>query len=192
MTSQTIQDLPDPTTVPTAGFLPRVAAYLVDQFVMIPVMYATFYFMVEQPLLYAVIALWLVQSLYKPLTESFLGFTVGKWIMRLRVVDRGTNRKIGLNQSFVRYLPFAVSAFATLFVQIRMFETPEFREVNNLELYVNYMSSFPLNQNLLVNICNNLPVFSAVWLIMDPWSRALHDRWAQTFVIRLLPQDANR
>nr|WP_256534165.1 RDD family protein [Lewinella sp. JB7] len=167
--------------------MPRVAAYLVDQFVLLPVMYAIFYFMVERPLLYAVIVLWALQTLYKPLTESLFGCTAGKWIMRLRVVDRGTHRKIGLNQSFVRYLPFAVSAFATLFVQIRMFEAPEFREVTDLELYVNYMSSFPLNQNLLVNICNNFPVFSAVWLIMDPWSRALHDRWAQTFVIRVVP-----
>ena len=187
MTSQAYQDLPDPITVPTAGFLPRVAAYLVDQFVLFPLLLGIYFFTVKQPLLPAIVVMWVIQTLYKPLTEWYFGRTLGKALIRLRVVDRGTNRRPSLNQSFVRFLPFAVAAFASLFVAIRIFQSPEVTEVAGLSDYGYFLRSFPLNQDFLISTLNNFPVFSAVWMIMDPWSRALHDRWAQTFVIRIPP-----
>ncbi len=187
MTSPALQKLPDPTTVPTAGFLPRVAAYLVDQLVLLPLLLGIYFFTVERPLMPAIVVIWVIQTLYKPLTEWYFGRTLGKALIRLRVVDRGTNRRPSLNQSFVRYLPFAVAAFAGLFVTIRIFQSPELAEVSGLRDYGYYLRSFPLNQDFLISTLNNFPVFSAVWMIMDPWSRALHDRWAQTFVIRIPP-----
>ena len=180
-------DLPDPTTVPTVGLLPRFAAWFVDQVLLLVVLLPTYYFMVVKPNLTAVVLLWGVQFLYKPLLEARLGGTLGKLLLRLRVVDRGTYRRVSVNQSFVRYLPFAVSQFASLFVLIRMFSSAELAEISGLQAYVNYSTYYPLNQSFFVNLCNNFPVFSSVWMIMDPWNRSLHDRWAQTFVIRRLP-----
>ena len=184
MTSQPIAELPDPTTLPTAGTLPRLAAFLVDKFVTVPLLLGIYYFMVPFPNLYGVGACWMLLFLYKPFTEHYFGMTVGKWLLRVRVTDRLTNQPPSLNQSFVRYLPFAVAEFATLFILIRVFQSPELAEITTLNDYVNYTSLFPLRQNLFVSFCNNFPIFSAVWLILDPWSRALHDRWAQTFVLR--------
>ncbi|CAH1000200.1 hypothetical protein LEM8419_01348 [Neolewinella maritima] len=185
MTStNTYADLPDPTTVPTVGFLPRLAAWFIDQVVLMVLILPVYYFMVVRPSLVLVIALWGAQFLYKPLGEAQFGATLGKWVLKLRVVDRATYRRISLNQSFVRFLPFAISQFATLFVLIRMFHSTELAEVDGLQSYVNYTTYYPLNQSFAVNLCNNFPVFSAVWMILDPWSRALHDRWAETFVTR--------
>ncbi len=187
MTAPAYQDLPDPTTVRTAGFLARVAAYLIDLFALAPLLFGIYFFTVSQPLLPAIVLIWVVQTLYKPLTEWYFGRTLGKALLRLRVVDRGTNLRPNLNQSFVRFLPFAVAAFAGLFVTIRIFQSPEVAQISGLREYGNFLRGFPLNQDFLISMLNNFPVFSAVWMIMDPWSRALHDRWAETFVIQLPP-----
>ncbi len=128
--------------------------------------------------------MWLLSFAYKPVLESKLGFTVGKWLMSLRVVDRGTNLNIDLNQSFIRYLPWGISSFVTLFVYIRLAQSAGISEVDDLLEYNQYLTTFPLNENFLVSLGNSFPVFTSVWLITDPWNRALHDRWAQTFVIR--------
>jgi uncharacterized RDD family membrane protein YckC len=165
--------------------LPRLAAYFVDQLVLLPLMYGVYFFMVVRPALTGVVVFWILQQLYKPLLEAGFGQTAGKALLRLRVVDRTKLGSITLNQSFIRYLPWAVMGFANLFVQIRAFESVDFAEIDGLKPYVTYIATFPLTQNFLVNLCNNFPVFSAVWMIMDPWRRALHDRWAQTYVLKL-------
>lgn len=168
--------------------VPRLAAAIVDYFVLSPLFYGIYYFMTERPVLYLVVAIWLVQNLYKPLTEAYFGCTAGKALLRLRVVTMGGRRRITLNQSFIRYLPWAVSSFATLFVYIRVMQSANFADVTDIRSYYEYLSEFPLQQNFLISLGNNLPVFSAVWMIMDPWNRTLHDRWAQTFVVYRLPQ----
>ncbi|WP_157974268.1 RDD family protein [Lewinella sp. IMCC34183] len=190
MTSQAIQELPDPTTVPTAGFVPRLAAFVLDFLLVSPLVYGMYYFQVEQPMLYGVIACWLVYHLYKPLTEAHFGCTAGKAALRLRVVTMGGRRRITYNQSFIRYLPWAISAFITLFVYIRVMQSPSFAEVDDVWSYSNYINEFPLQQNFFVSLGNNLPTFSAVWMIMDPWNRTLHDRWARTFVVFHQPAEA--
>ncbi len=183
MTSQAIQDLPDPTTVPTAGFVPRAAAALVDFLVLSPLLYGIYYFMVIFPSYKGLVAMWVLYHLYKPLTEAFLGRTLGKALLKLRVVTMGGRERISLDQSFTRYLPWAISGFITLFIYIRVMESPGFAEIHDPWAYSEYLSSFPLQENFLVSLGNNLPTFSAVWMIMDPWNRTLHDRWASTFVV---------
>ena len=183
-TPTTYVDLPDPQTVPTAGLLPRLGAYLADQFVLIPLTYGTYYFLVQYQSMVMVGVVWLLQFAYKPLCENQFGRTPGKALLRLRVVDRGTNTYPGLNQSFVRYLPFAVANFVALFVLSRMMAAPGFEEIATVWDYTRFLADSPLRENTLIGIFNSLPVFSGVWLIMDPWNRALHDRWAQTFVVK--------
>lgn len=189
MTSQTLQELPDPLTLPTAGFLPRLAAYLVDQFVLAPLVVGIYYFMVQAPSLLGLGLLWFLHFLYKPAMEALYGFTLGKLLLRMRVVDRATNLVPDFNQSMVRYLPFAVANFIYLFVLLRVFRSPEFVEVETLKGYLNFLTLFPLKDNFIVSLLNNFPFFSGVWLILDPWHRALHDRWAETFVVKKIPDE---
>ena len=139
--------------------------------------------MVEWPTVYGLVIVWIMMHLYKPLTEAHYGCTVGKALLKLRVVTMGGRQRISYNQSFIRYLPWAVSAFVTLFLYIRVFQSPEFAEVSDPWAYSTFIGSFPLQENFLVSLGKNFPTFSAVWMIMDPWNRALHDRWAATFVV---------
>ena len=148
--------------------------------------------MIEQPSMALFILVWLIKFVYKPVLESALGYTVGKGVLRLRVVDRGTNRKISFEQSLRRYLPWAVANFAMLFVFIRFFQSPLLAEVTDYRSFMDAVANFPLNQNIFVTTGNSLPFFSGVWLITDPWNRALHDRWAQTFVVREVAASAKQ
>lgn len=184
ITSPSYTNLPDPTTVPTVGVFHRVLAYLIDQFCTQVLVFPVYYFMVVRPNFTLVVLLWLLQFLYKPLLESRFGATLGKLALRLRVVDRGSYRRIGLNQSFVRYVPFAVAQFATLFLLIRISGDAALAEVESVNEYVRFLTFHPLSQSFVVGLCNNIPVFSSAWMVMDPWNRSLHDRWAQTFVVR--------
>lgn len=155
-----------------------------DVAVLLPLSYGIYYFVVEDNRMFVMVAIWLLTFLYKPIMESVFGWTVGKAVMRLRVVDGGNNLNIDLNQSFIRFLPWAVSYFVSLFVYVRVSQTAGVTELDGFMDWNAYLARFPLNENLLISMGNNFPVFSAVWLITDPWNRALHDRWARTFVIR--------
>lgn len=178
------QDYPDPAATPTAGFLVRLGAYFVDLLILGPLTLATYFAMVKLPSLWLVVFISVLKALYKPLAEAHFGKTLGKHFFKLRIVDRTSGERMDFNQSFIRYLPFAVADFAYLFLLIRILQAPDFGEVADWGGYWTYMTEFPLNQNFIISLCGNLPLFSAVWMIMDPWKRALHDRWADTFVLR--------
>ena len=149
-----------------------------------PLSYGLYFFMREWPSLYLVSLVWFLNFLYKPVLESVFGYTVGKRILRLRVVDRGTNRNISFDQSLIRYLPWAVAQFVTLFVYIRFFDSTQLAEVTDYMSFTRELATYPLNDNFIITTGRSFPIFSSVWLLTDPWHRALHDRWAQTFVIR--------
>lgn len=185
MLNEEYQDYPDPAAIPTVGFLPRLGAAFIDLLVLGPISYGIYHFMVVQPSIYVVAGLSVLNALYKPLAEAIFGYTVGKYLLKMKVVDRKSNQRITLNQSFTRFLPWAVAAFASLFVLVRVIEAQDFTEVDTLAGYMDYLAKFPLSRNFLVSLLNNFPIFSAVWIIMDPWKRALHDRWAETFVVKM-------
>lgn len=129
------------------------------------------------------IGLLLLEAVYKPFMEARWGATLGKKWLKMKVVDQSTGAFMTINQSLFRFLPWAISVFASIFVYIRYFQDPTFGEVLTLEDYVEFANGHVLNESFLLSILTNLTIFSAVWMFSDPMLRALHDRIANTVVL---------
>lgn len=129
------------------------------------------------------VVLLLLEAAYKPVTESRWGYTLGKKWMKMRVVDQETGGNIDMNKSLLRFLPWAVSVFTTIFVYTRHFQDPAFAEVGDLIQYTEFTQEHVLSQSVIISLLTNLTIFSAVWMFSDPMNRALHDRIAKTVVV---------
>ena len=179
---------PPPDNIPEGTvfgtFTVRLAAALVDLLVLAPVSFLAYYYTVHQPALYAVLSLGLVQAVYKPTLEKVWGYTVGKYFLKLRVVSAADFGPISWNQTLIRWLPWAIAFYASVFTTIRAFQDPNFGGFADYQEYFDYVRDSPLGQSTILALLNNAPVMSAVFIVGDPLMRALHDRWAGTYVIR--------
>jgi uncharacterized RDD family membrane protein YckC len=109
------------------------------------------------------------------------GQTLGKMVMRIKIVDHDTGEEIGFSQSFKREaIPFVlvnVSIFSWFFIFYDI-------DIRNDELsffgwIVLFLPSFMLLIWSLLEI---------ITMLLDSKSRALHDKLADTVVIRLYPK----
>lgn len=124
-----------------------------------------------------------VEAAYKPVLEKRFGTTLGKRILGLRVISTTGAEAISWNQSFLRFLPWAISYYTTVFVYTRYFQSPGFAEVVEVEAFRDFIYQHPLNESTLVGLLSSMPFFSATWAMTDLLRRTIHDRLAKTVVI---------
>lgn len=178
--------MPDqPASNQPATLFRRVFAYFIDSFVIAFFTAIAFYLLIEKRNLEMAIGVLVIGGMYKPLFEARFGWTLGKLSQRLFIVDQVTGKKPDLNQSLMRYLPWAIGVFASIFVIIRHFESPGFKEVQDVYQYLEFSRKSVLSSNFLLQVISNLPIFSGVWLIADPRRQALHDKLAKTLVVSI-------
>lgn len=125
----------------------------------------------------------LVGAAYKPLMEAFYGWTLGKRSQKLEVIDLATGNKPDMNQSLMRFLPWALGVCASIFVMVRLFQNPDFADVADPYQYAELLRNSEVGQSTIVSIVSNLSIFSGTWVIGDPMRQALHDKLAKTLVI---------
>lgn len=186
--------LPDhlPEDTLFGGFTQRLGAYVIDLLVLAPLAFLAYHFTVDVPNIYIVMAVALVDALYKPILEKVYGFTVGKKIMKLRVVSQADLGPISWNQTFIRFIPWAIVSYVGVFTTIRHFQDPNFGDFATYQEYFDYVRESTLGQSSILSFLNNVPVFSAIFIIGDVTARALHDRWAKTYVIATAPSFLNK
>lgn len=173
------------TTSPYATFAQRAYARLIDNaLVSVPLTLLMLISLIYVRSLPIAMFFLLVEAAYKPLMESNKGWTFGKKLMKIKVVDQETGALMNLNQSLTRYIPWALMFFTSVFVYTRYFQDPLFAEVVDPETFMKFVPKHVLSDNFLVSLISNLSVFSAVWMFGDPLVRALHDRIAGTIVVR--------
>ena len=175
----------DPQALEFGSFTTRLLAHLIDTFLLLPLGLLTYYFTVERKVLWAVLTVATLSALYKPLMEGYLGWTFGKKLLRLRVVNQADLGPVTYNQAFLRYVPWALAFFTSVFVTVRLFENPDFAEVTDYVTYLEFMQDNSLSKSYLVSLLGNAPMFSAFFIVLDPMRRALHDRLGETYCIRL-------
>ena len=161
----------------------RWVAYLLDSVLLVLITVATFYVLIYHRLLWLALVLTCVEALYKPVMEARYGWTFGKLSQKIRVVDATTRGKIDFNQALLRYLPWAFGFFASVFVLIRHTQDPNFVEVSDYRGYLEFARASVLNDSWVLQIIQQVPFISAVWLFLDPLRQAAHDKVANSLVV---------
>lgn len=168
----------------------RILAFLLDNLLVIgPLFFATIHLLAVLRDPWAAAVVFALAFLYKPFCEGRFAATLGKRILQLRVVDGETKEGISFNQAFNRYLPWAVSQFATVYLYVNFWQDPTFAEVTDVMAFAAYQAEHPLSQSILLGLLIRLPYFSSAWIYFDPLRRALHDQIAGTLVVRPLPAE---
>lgn len=162
----------DPSELRFASFTVRAAARVIDLFVLFPISALAAYFTLFEPSLSIVLLLALLDAAYKPIMESVYGWTIGKRVMKLKVISQYDLGPIDFNQSLMRFLPWALVFCVTVFLNTRYFQDPNFTEIEDLETYLQFLQDHPLSQNFFVGVIQYLPLFSAMFVFSDPFRRA--------------------
>ncbi|MBC6992962.1 RDD family protein [Neolewinella lacunae] len=167
-----------------AKFHQRLIARLIDlAIVSLPLSLAMLFSVVYLKSFALAVLFSFLEAAYKPLAEAIFGYTIGKRVRRLRVVRQGDFAPIDLNQSLLRFLPWATIFFASVFILHRHLNDPGMADVNSVEAYLLFSQQHVLADNLVIALINYLPLFSVIWIFSDPMQRALHDRVAGTVVL---------
>lgn len=179
-----LRRVPETTATHYASFKDRLIARLIDVcIVTLPATLLMLYSVVFLKSLPLAIACIVAEAIYKPALEITSGQTIGKRLRNIRVVTQNDRSAIDANQGLMRFLPWAMIAFASIFVLIRHFQSPDFVGVTSIEEYIKFSREHVLGENFIIAMINYLPLFSVMWIFSDPMKRALHDRLAETVVV---------
>ena len=178
-------------TTTTAPIWRRFVAWLIDAVVRSVFTAATVYVLVTYRSLAGAIVIAILEGLYKPVLEARFGWTLGKKAMNIQVIDAQTGNQIDFNQSLMRYLPWAITVFAGIWLLDQYLKDPAFAEVLVMEDYLEYLRNSDWNENTYLGIIRQLPVFSSVWMVGDQLRQAVHDKLAGTLVVMAVPTLVN-
>jgi uncharacterized RDD family membrane protein YckC len=176
-------DTPDATKVEPASLRDRGLAWLVDAIIRAPLAYLVFAVAAGSKNLVLALLLLTIREAYKPIMEAVYGYTIGKKVLNIKVVSAEDYSPITWNQSLLRFIPWAIAFYTEVFVTIRLYQSPGFAEVVDLQTYTEFQSNSPLADNFLVGMLGVAWVFSCMWIFSDPLRRALHDYLGRTLVV---------
>ena len=176
---QSIKLLPD-----YAGFWKRLAALSIDTLILLPLSWAALGYGLLYLHNYIVCAAFvLLWFLYKPLCEYFFGFTLGKRVLKIKVV-RDDSKRANLAQIFLRNILYSAPILFSLYTTISWFENPAFEKINSFEELNNFMAD-PNNVPWAQAWYSFLFYADVAFLLTDKQKRALHDRTAGTYVVQV-------
>ncbi|WP_020571085.1 RDD family protein [Neolewinella persica] len=167
-----------------ASIRDRGIAFLLDRLFVLPFSLGAIYVLIYLKSLPLVLACIVAEAAYKPVLEAVYGYTLGKKVMKIKVISQHTHGPITWNQSFLRFTPWALAAYAAIFVMIRYFQTPGALELETIEQFLEFRVNHPLSNSFLIGMINSLWIFSVMWIFSDSQKRALHDRLGKTLVVK--------
>ncbi|PHN06733.1 RDD family protein [Flavilitoribacter nigricans] len=163
-----------------AGLWIRVGASLIDSLVLIPLMGLNYYNIIEIKSLPLALLLALLSAAYKPFMEYYYSATVGKMAVKIKVVDYQL-QPISLDQSLIRYLPWALSVVINLLATMYIFQLEGFEEVRDFMSYGDLANTTPYQKWIQFSIW--IAPISAFGMLFNPFSQAVHDQLAKTYCI---------
>lgn len=174
-----------------ASFGYRLGAALIDILVTLPLSGGFLYFMMFEPNWQAYVGLTLLAATYKPLMEGFFGATVGKMILKIKVVQQG-GEMINWSQAFIRYVPWIIASAISLWATQETILFLEDYGVNGFLEYGEAMAEFQQEngfsmKSIVSSIAGWLPLISALFLLGNDRKQAAHDMLAETFVVHKDP-----
>ena len=161
----------------------RGLAWLVDAIIRAPLSLLAFAIAIGSKNLVLVVIILVAREAYKPVMEGMYGHTIGKKVLKIKVVNQQDGAPITWNQSLMRFIPWAIALYTEIFVTVRLFQLPGFADVRDLETYTEFQSNSPLAGNFLVGLLGVAWIFSCMWIFSDPLRRAMHDWFGRTLVV---------
>ena len=127
-----------------------------------------------------VIVIALAWCVYKPLMDWKFGGTIGKLVMKLRVVD-GSGKGISLNQALLRFTPYFAVSLSTVLSTYNLLNTPGFEEVTDFESAQEFGEQ--VSGGLGVVLTYFFYLFSVSSIFLDEKKQAVHDRIANCYCV---------
>ena len=184
--------------IPTVELAPRFASFgnrfgaaLLDALCTLPIAGGIFYYMMIAPNWQSYVGVTLLAALYKPVMEGAFGATLGKMILKLKVVQKG-GEQITWSQALTRYIPWVLSTAISLWAMNETILFLEEREVSGFMEYsvamAEYQEEFGFSlKSIISSIAGWIPLISALFLLGNDRKQAAHDMLAETYVVHKDP-----
>lgn len=162
-----------------AGFWVRAAATIIDAVVLFPLAYISLENMLSWKFFEVEVGVTIAWILYKILMEWKFQATIGKMLMKIKVVNESGNG-ITLEQSIVRFSFYFLRYMGLLLLNYYLFANPAFADIHTAEDLMIFLA----NREEMVSSIVSLPlIISFNFVVFDLRKQALHDKLAKTFCI---------
>lgn len=169
-----------PENVRFANFWIRVAANILDSFVLMPIILLGVYNIMTWKSLPLYFVLQIAVLIYKPLMEAEYGATLGKMATKIKVVTTDY-QDINLQQSLNRYIFYFANSFMGFIGGFMLFMQEEFAELSDFYAIVEFQSKISAPE--IDGFLSLLVFVSCVFCSADPLKQTLHDKIAKTYVV---------
>jgi len=173
-------------TVVYATFIQRMYAFIIDCLVFIPLNLLGNFNTLSIKSFSLSIFIAIVWWIYKPVMEWKYGATLGKMVLKIRIVDEDL-KDLSFNQAALRFLPYFAVSLSLLFSTFALFNVVGFYEANTLEEFQQLQEYLP--DNSVASITIFFFIFSCSSIMLDEKKQAIHDRFSQTYCVLTKKQD---
>jgi uncharacterized RDD family membrane protein YckC len=167
-----------------AGFAQRFYAFLIDCFVFLPVnlwSQHNLFYTKSFAIATIIVLLWCV---YKPLMDWKFGGSIGKLVLKIRVVSE-SGKGITLNQAFLRFAPYFAVSLSSLLSMYMLFHSPDFDKVVDLQTAQDFEGNS--SGSLAVVLTYFLYLFSVSSIFLEEKKQAAHDKIAHCYCVLIQP-----
>ena len=158
-------------------FWPRVGASLIDRVVVLMITPLALYNALHWQSYLLFTGLTLMQFIYKPFLEYEYGATLGKMVLKMKIVNY-QYQKAGLKEIFLRNITVIVESILTLLIGLYKYG---YNSVSTESGSYEPAYIILIAVNILLVIFN---IVDIIFLATAKDGRSLHDRIGKTFVIR--------
>jgi uncharacterized RDD family membrane protein YckC len=175
-------------TVVYATFIQRLCAFIVDHLVFVPLnIFFNFNILAIKSLALGVL-ISIIWWIYKPVMEWKYGATLGKMVLKIRVVDEDL-QAISFNQAALRFLPYFAISLSILFSTFALFGLDGFYEAYTFEAFQELDHTIPsINTTQLTFF---FFIFSCSSIMLDEKKQSIHDRFSRTYCIITKEKDTS-
>jgi uncharacterized RDD family membrane protein YckC len=178
-----------------ANFGPRLGAWFLDVLFTLPIVGAGVYFTMISPNWNGVLAVSILSLLYKPVMEKVFSATLGKMVLKLKVVAK-EGLPISWGQALMRYIPWVIVFAFNMYFSYQFFQAPGFEDVSGFTEYMQFGQEYQLENGvspviqILQSVIGLLPLISALIMLGNARRQSGHDIVAETYVIHTKPKVA--
>ncbi len=166
--------------VEMASFWSRVGASLLDILILLPLIGLNVYNLYSMKSLPVALIILLLTILYKPLMEWEYGATLGKMIVKLKVVGEDLN-PISLGTAFMRYSIYGLAQIPGIMTTIWLYNQEEYYRADGFMEVGLIQQAAPYQW--LTWLTGLLVLVAIIWFFVSKRQQTLYDVLAKTYVV---------